>query len=117
MLGVFIDPVESMLDLNALFWLLVLGLFIYYSWRAFQAKDRAFAAARRHCKEMQVQMLDQTVYMRKLWIKRDSRGRPGLWRAFHFEFTVTGGDRYFGRVLMLGRHIQRVELEPHRLAE
>lgn len=115
MLGVFLYPVESMLDLNALFWLLVLGLFIYYSWRAFQAKDLAFAAARRHCKEMQVQMLDQTVYLRRLWIKRDSRGRPGLWRAFHFEFTVTGGDRYFGRVLMLGRHIQRVELEPHRL--
>lgn len=115
MLGVFLNPVESMLDLNALFWLLVLGLFIYYSWRAFQAKDMAFAAARRHCKEMQVQMLDQTVYLRRLWIKRDARGRPGLWRAFHFEFTVTGGDRYFGRVLMLGRHIQQVELEPHRL--
>ncbi|ROQ18020.1 MULTISPECIES: DUF3301 domain-containing protein [Marinimicrobium] len=104
-----------MLDLKALIWLTVLGLFIYYSWRAFQAKDRAFIAARRHCEQMQVQMLDQSVYLRKLWIKKDARGRPGLWRAFYFEFTVTGGDRYFGRVLMLGRHIQRVELDPHRL--
>lgn len=104
-----------MLDLKALVWLTVLGLFIYYCWRAFQAKDRAFIAARRHCEKMQVQMLDQSVYLRKLWIKRDTRGRPGLWRAFYFEFTVTGGDRYFGRVLMLGRHIHSVELDPHRL--
>ncbi len=104
-----------MLDLKALVWLTVLGLFIYYCWRAFQAKDRAFIAARRHCEQMQVQMLDQSVYLRRLWIKRDARGRPGLWRAFYFEFTVTGGDRYFGRVLMLGRHIHAVELDPHRL--
>ncbi|WP_341936668.1 DUF3301 domain-containing protein [Marinimicrobium sp. C2-29] len=104
-----------MIDLKSLVWLTAVVLVIYYSWRAFQAKDLAFAAARRHCDEMEVQMLDQSVYLRRLWIKRDSRGRPGLWRAFYFEFTVTGGDRYFGRVLMLGRHIQGVELEPHRL--
>lgn len=104
-----------MLDLKALAWLTLLGLFIYYSWRAFQVKDRAYLAARRHCEQMQVQMLDQVVYLRRLWIKRSSSGRLGFWRAFYFEFTVTGGDRYQGRVLMLGRRIESVELEPHRI--
>lgn len=106
-----------MLDLTALAWLMALGLFIFYSWRGFQAKDRAYAAARRHCQRMEVQMLDQSVYLRRLWIKRGRDGRPGFWRAFYFEFTVTGGDRYTGRVLMLGRRIERIELEPHHMAE
>jgi len=104
-----------MLDIKALAWLAALGLFFYYCWRAFQAKDLALAAALRHCAQMEVQMLDQSVYLRRIWIKRNRRGHPGLWRAFYFEFTVTGGDRYFGRVLMLGRYIDHVELEPHRL--
>lgn len=103
------------IDLKALVWLAVLALVAFYTWRAFQARDRALAAARRHCQRMEVQMLDQAVFMRGLWLRRDRRGRPGLWRAFHFEFTVTGSDRYTGRVLMLGRHIHSVELEPHRL--
>ncbi|MGD8175183.1 DUF3301 domain-containing protein [Marinimicrobium sp. ARAG 43.8] len=102
------------LDLKTLAWGVLLGLLFYYTWRAFQAKDVAYAAARSHCAQMQVQLLDQSVYLRKLWI-RWHRGRPGLWRLFHFEFTVTGGDRYVGQVWMLGRQITRVELEPHRV--
>ncbi len=104
-----------MLDLKALAWLMALGLLIFYCWRGFQAKDRANAAALRECEKMDVQMLDQSVYLRRVWIKRGRDGRPGFWRAFYFEFTVTGGDRYQGQVLMLGRRIERVELEPHRM--
>ncbi|MDQ2076134.1 DUF3301 domain-containing protein [Marinimicrobium sp. ABcell2] len=103
------------MDLVALAWLMALGLGIYYLWRSFQVKELAFVAARRHCEGMQVQMLDQSVYLRKLWLRRDRNGRVRFWRMFYFEFTVTGGDRYFGRVFMLGRRVERVELEPHRL--
>ncbi|HEY7884022.1 MAG TPA: DUF3301 domain-containing protein, partial [Cellvibrionaceae bacterium] len=65
--------------------------------------------------QMQVQMLDQSVYLRRLWIKRASDGRLCLWRSFYFEFTATGEDRYQGRVVMLGSRIEAVQLEPHRM--
>ena len=63
----------------------------------------------------QVQLLDENVYLRRLWFKRNDLGKLSLWRAFYFEFTVTGGDRYYGRVIMLGSRITQVELDPHRL--
>jgi Protein of unknown function (DUF3301). len=103
-----------MLDIKALFWLSLLGLAIYYWFNALKIKEIAFAAALRHCSEMQVQMLDQNVHLRRLWFKRDNRGQPRFWRAFYFEFTVTGEDRYVGRILMLGAHLATVQLEPHR---
>lgn len=104
-----------MSDLTVLIWLFVLVGAGYYWWRALQAKDIAFAAANRHCREMDVQMLDQSVYLRRLWFRRNAKGALCLWRAFYFEFTSTGEDRYSGRVIMLARRIERVELEPHRV--
>lgn|SRR5690606_21948122 len=104
-----------MSDLYPLLWLGVLALVIFYWRRALLSKDIAFAAAQRHCREMDVQMLDQSVYLRRLWFKRNARGHLSLWRAFYFEFTATGADRYSGRVILLGRRVEAVQLEPHRV--
>lgn len=104
-----------MFDLSAIFWLILIVLFVYYWRRALIAKERAFVAAVRHCEAMQVQLLDQSVYLRRLWFKRDGRRRLCLWRAFYFEFTAIGDDRYLGRVIMLGNHITEVQLDPHRV--
>src|SRR5690625_6803062 len=96
------------MDLVALAWLMLLGLGVAYVWRALQARELAYAAARRECENMQVQLLDQSVYLRKLWFRRNKHGRLGFWRVYYFEFTVTGGTRYVGCVFMLGRSIDRV---------
>lgn len=105
-----------MFDLSAVFWLFLIALTGYYWHRALIAKEQAFVAAQRHCTAMQVQLLDQNVYLRRLWFKRDGRGHLCLWRAFYFEFTVIGDDRYMGRVLMLGARVSEVQLEPHRVS-
>jgi hypothetical protein len=104
-----------MFDLTAVFWLTLIVMFVYYWRRALIAKEQAFVAAQRHCEAMQVQLLDQNVYLRRLWFKRDGRGRLCLWRAFYFEFTVIGDDRYVGRVIMLGNRVSEVQLDPHRM--
>lgn len=104
-----------MFDLHSVLWLTLIVLSIYY-WRgALLVKERAFVAAQRRCAEMEVQLLDETIYLRRLWFKRNDRGVLSLWRAFYFEFTVSGSDRYFGRVIVLGRNITHVELDPHRV--
>lgn len=104
-----------MFDLTSVFWLMAIGLIIYYWIHSLQVKEIAYAAARRHCQEMQVQMLDQNVYLRRLWFKRAEKGGFYFWRAFYFEFTVSGQDRYTGRVLMLSSRVSTVQLEPHRV--
>ena len=104
-----------MFDLQSIIWLTCIAIFIYY-WRgALLVKDRAYHAAQKRCEEMQVQLLDENVYLRRLWFKRNELGKLSLWRAFYFEFTVSGADRYFGRVIMLGSRITQVELDAHRV--
>lgn len=104
-----------MFDITVVLWLLALGVVFLYWFHALRVKDIAYVAAQRHCTEMQVQLLDQSVYLRRLWFKRDRRGRFFIWRAFCFEFTVTGEDRYSGRVQMLGYYLDSVHMESHRL--
>jgi len=104
-----------MLSLPWLICLIALALIAFY-WRdSLRAKELAYTAARHRCQEMQVQFLDDTVYLRRLWIKRSPSGALAFWRAFYFEFTVSGSDRYQGRVLTLGNFVEAIQLEPHRL--
>ncbi len=103
------------MTLGTLFWLFVAGFAIWYWWRAKAIKDFVLQAARNYCKKMDVMLLDDTVYLRGLWFKRDETGRLRVWRRFLFEFTSTGEERYVGRVIMLGPRILHMELEPHRL--
>lgn len=105
----------SMVDIKALLWLGGLALLAVYVVRAVKTREFALQAALYQCQKMNVQLLDQSVYLRRLWVKRHPRGHLALWRAYYFEFTVNGAERYQGRVLMLGRKIERVELEPHRI--
>lgn len=104
-----------MLDINAILWLMLLAVVVFYWMNALRVKDAAFSAAQKHCEMMEVQFLDQSVYLKRIWFKRNEQGQLCLWRDFYFEFTVNGDDRYFGRVTMLGRKITTVQLDPHRL--
>ena len=102
------------MTLGTLFWLFVAGFLIWYWWRAKAIKDFVLHAARQYCKKMDVMLLDDAVYLRGLWFKRDDQGRVRVWRRFLFDFTSTGEERDAGRIIMLGQRIIHMELEPHR---
>jgi hypothetical protein len=104
-----------MFDISAILWLTFLSFVIFYLIHAVRTKAIAFSAAEKHCAEMEVQFLDQSVYLKRIWCKRNDQGQLSLWREFYFEFTVSGDDRYFGRVTLLGKQITAVQLDPHRL--
>ncbi|MFO7527677.1 MAG: DUF3301 domain-containing protein [Marinobacter sp.] len=102
------------MTLNNLFWLFLACFAAWYWWRAKAIKDFVLQAARRYCKTMDVELLDDAVYLRGLWFKRDDHGKLRVWRRFLFDFTSTGEERYTGRIIMLGSKILNMELEPHR---
>ena len=84
-------------------------------WNAQGVKQVALDATRAYCKKMDVQLLDDGVVLRGFWLKRDNRGSIRLWRSYNFEFTSTGNDRYAGQIILLGRLVENIHLEPHRL--
>lgn len=102
------------MTLGTLFWIFLLGFLAWYWWRAKAIKDFVITTARAHCRKMDVLLLDDAVYLRGLWFKRDQQGQLRVWRRFLFDFTATGEERYLGRVIMLGQTIERIDLQPHR---
>ncbi|GAA5216319.1 DUF3301 domain-containing protein [Corallincola platygyrae] len=103
------------IDLSSFFWLILLMLFAGYWWRSRAVKELALKAARAHCEQMNVQLLDYTAYQQKLRIRRGKDGKLHFLRIFQFEFSSMGEDRYIGRVEMLGNKLQHIELAPHRI--
>ncbi|WP_111498128.1 MULTISPECIES: DUF3301 domain-containing protein [Marinobacter] len=102
----------TLFDLTLLF---LFGFLAWYWWRAKEIKDLVLDAARRYCKRMDVTLLDDAVYLRGLWFKRDPEGRIRVWRRFLFEFTATGEERYTGRAILLGKRIEHLQLDAHRM--
>ena len=104
-----------MFDLADVFWCAVFISFMMLWWNAQGIKQVALAAVRRHCKQMDVQLLDDGVALKGFWFKRDSGGTIRLWRSYNFEFTSTGNERYTGQIILLGRRVEDIQLEAHRI--
>lgn len=86
-----------------------------YWFNSQKAKEIALETAKGHCFASQVQMLDGYVALNGIWLKRDQSGKMQMQRSFHFEFSSTGFERYNGTVLMLGRRVESIYMEPYRI--
>ncbi|MBY4678210.1 DUF3301 domain-containing protein [Marinobacterium arenosum] len=103
------------IELSDLLWLtLICGAMLYW-WQAQRIKELALREARKQCKELDLQLLDESVALRAFWFKRGEDGKVHIWRSYTFNFSSTGDDRYTGRIVLLGRAITGIHLEPHRI--
>lgn len=94
---------------------ILVGLVLYYWWHSGTYKGRARQLAERHCREYDLQLLDQSMVIRGLWPERLEDGRWNLRRTYHFEFTSTGDQRYLGILVLLGMKLQSIEFETYKL--
>ena len=101
--------------LNDIILIGIIYLTYLYWFNAQKAKEIALETARAHCLAMEVQMLDDYVALNGIWLKRDKLRKMQLRRTFLFEFSSTGNERYNGTILMLGRHIESIYMEPYRI--
>jgi hypothetical protein len=92
-----------------------IALMLVFWWKTQGVKQMAFRLVRRRCDELGIQLLDQSIVLRGISLKRGPTGRVELLRRFAFEFSSTGNERYHGEVHMLGRRAEHIEFEPHRL--
>ncbi len=98
-----------------LFLICILLLIGFYWSNSMKAREIAFRAASLYCQKMDVVLLDEYVALNGQWLKRNEQGKLKAWRSFQFEFSSTGDERYHGKVVMLGRQIISVQLEPYRI--
>lgn len=93
---------------------LLLAVAIVFWFDTARAREQVCAAVRRHCRERGLTLLDDTVVMKSLRLRRDMRGRVRFARRYHFEFSSDGAERYRGRVSLCGNRIDAIEMEPWR---
>jgi hypothetical protein len=86
--------------------ILVLGAYGLYVFQALRIRELALLAARRACREAGVQLLDETVSVKRLSLSRDQRGRWRVWRQYQFEYSIEGYERETGHVIMLGNQLR-----------
>lgn len=86
--------------------LLVLGLAVL-GWSATRG---AAEAARHHgraaCERAGVQLLDQTVALHRVALRRDSHGRVRLLSQYSFDYSPDGVNRRRGTLALLGSDLQ-----------
>lgn len=112
-------------------WLFFLTLLaaVFLVWgREQQARQQALARVRQYCQQEDVQLLDDTLVVTARRLRRlpvltlvgeqPRQARPSGWqwlRHYRFEFTSTGEERYQGELVLAGRRVWRIRLQPHRL--
>ncbi len=71
--------------------------------------------ARQRCEQEGLQLLDQSVVLRRVRFKRDRDGRLRACRRYMFEFTSTGMARYPGYVELMGNRVMDISIAPHHI--
>lgn len=79
-------------------------------WTGTRARELAVSHARRACTNASLQLLDQTVALKKIRSARDQTGGFCLRREYGFEFTQSGQHRDSGSVTMRGYRLVNVDL-------
>jgi len=104
-----------MFSLANLLWLILFGTVGLYLWRSGQFKGRARNLALSHCKQLELQLLDDSMVITGLWPVRSVAGSLIFRRTYRFEFASIGDRRYQGEIVMLGMQLVHIELETYKL--
>jgi len=102
-------------DLQSLIWLLAITLVAGFCWQTYQVKPYAVLAVKSKCQQLGLQLLDQSVALKSIRIKRGNNGWPNLMRCYVFEFSSTGDERYYGKIWLRGIVTESIDLAAHRL--
>ena len=99
---------ETMSGLIALL-LLIFG--IWYWQDTAMAHEIALCQCRKTCRELGLQLLDQTVERQRSRLIRTSSGILVLRREYRFEFTTTGEQRYAGFICIIRKRVHSLNLD------
>lgn len=101
---------------DLIFIMLIVAMLWFWS-NSLQAREAAMSVVKAHCRRLDLQLLDDYVALTGFWPKRNAEGRIQAWRSYAFEFSATGVERYNGKIVMLGRRVESIYLEPYRVAD
>jgi len=93
--------------------LFTLILVIFYWIDTIRVKEIAVMHGKNACQDAGVTFLDQTVEIKKLRLKRNSRGTVVFYREYQFEFSSDGIRRVDAEIIMLGKQLLKLQLSAY----
>jgi hypothetical protein len=104
-----------MFSLTKLLLLILAGVTAVYWWQSGLFKGRARELATAHCRQLDLQLLDQSMVIMTIWPARSGSGKIEFRRTYQFEFSSIGDRRYQGLLVMQGMRLKSIELETYKL--
>jgi len=89
-------------------YLIALCLFIWFWLDSRRAHEFALGLSRHFCEQKQISLLDESVALDKMRLRRDDAGRMQIERSYLFEYTAHDEHRRQGRLTLHG--LQPVEI-------
>ena len=99
-----------MSDLWLILTLLALGLLAWFWADSLRAREHALRVCRKACAQIDAQLLDETVALRRLSIARNTQGYAVWRRTYNFEYSLDGTERLRGSVVLRGRAVETVAI-------
>ena len=106
-----------MFSLTNLLLLILAGVIAVYWWQSGLFKGRARELAAAHCRQLGLQLLDQSMVINAIRPVLSSGGRIEFRRTYQFEFSSTGDRRYQGQLVMQAMRLESIELEAYKLPD
>lgn len=103
------------MSLRSIFLTALIILAVIYWLRSRDLKQLAYEQAARHCKDLDLAILDESVALTGLKMTKNHLGKRCLARRYQFDFTADGEDRYQGHIILTGRKVLSIKLPPHRI--
>jgi hypothetical protein len=101
--------------LSDVIWVALFIAIVGIWWHGQGVKAQALIKVKRYCEEHNLQLLDESLVIRKLWFGRTKNGALSFKRTYFFEFTSTGEYRYRATVIMLGYQLLEIDAQTHHL--
>jgi len=103
--------------LDDLVLLAVIALVATLFWQHLGMGQRAFYAAKAYTDAQGLTLLDQSVVLKRLGLRKSNYALFALERCYSFEFCSIGDERYPGSITFVGKRQTHVELAPYKTAE
>lgn len=91
--------------------ILLLGLIGWFWYSSVRTREIAVLGVKMRCESRGLLLLDQTVSLSKIRLRRDPGGQMRFEREYQFEFSSNGDDRYGGRVTLYANRITNSHID------
>jgi len=96
--------------MESIFLLALLGFCAWFWFDTQHCQESAKLIAKQVCVELHLQLLDDTIALVRMRLKRKINGKLSVQRTYQFEFIDGGDKRLQGTLIMHGISLEMLEL-------